>query len=114
MRGVVLLRQVVARVEAQAALLQQPTDVVGALVEAGDDVDLTRHPALVVRGSTGQSAVEELLVRRAEAANVDHQRVTAGDGEVAQRGANLPRGVRREARKGDGALLMNDGGEIFL
>ena len=83
MGGVVFLRQVVAGGEAEAGLFQQLADVVGTLVEPSDGVDLARDPALVVGSGAGQRAVEELLVRRAEAADVDDQRKMTRKGEVA-------------------------------
>jgi len=69
--GVVFQRQVVPDGEGQAGLFEQTANVVRTLVEARDDVDLARDPALVVGGGAGQRAVEELLVRRSEAADVD-------------------------------------------
>ena len=66
--GVVFFGQVVAGGEAEAGLLEQAPDVVGALVEAGDGGDLARDPALVVGRGAGERGVEELLVGRAEAA----------------------------------------------
>ena len=68
--GVVFQRQVVSDGEAEAGLFEEPADMVGTLVKAGDNVDLAGDPALVVGRGAGQGAVEELLVRRAEAADV--------------------------------------------
>ncbi len=70
-RGIVFQRQVVSLGEGEPGLLQQATNVVRTLVKTSDDVDLARDPALVVGGGAGQRSVEELLVRRSEAADVD-------------------------------------------
>ena len=111
-RGVVLFGQVVAGREGEAILQEQAANVVAGLVEAGDGGDLARDPALVVRCGAGERGVEELLVRRAKAADVSNYREIAGEGEIAEDGAELPGGVWREGRKGEGSLLADEGGDI--
>jgi len=71
MGSIVFQRKVVSLCEAEAGLLEETADVVRTLVKTRYSVDLARDPALVVGGGAGQRAVEELLVRRSESADVD-------------------------------------------
>ena len=111
--GVVLFGEVVALGEGEAGLLEEAADVIGAFVEAGDDVDLAADPAGVVGGGAGEGAVEELLVGGAEAADIDNDVQVAGDGEFAEERAELPGGLGGEGLEGEGGFLQLDGGEIF-
>lgn len=82
-KRVALGNGLVERLEAEA-------DRVGAAVEAGDDVCLASGPACVVGGRAGESGVEEGLGGRAEAADVEHEGVLAGDGKLADHAAQAP------------------------
>ena len=53
-------------------------------MEARDHVDLALDPARVVRRGPGEGAIEEPLVGRPEPPHIDHQRLLARNGKLAQ------------------------------
>ena len=91
--GVVGFGEVVAGFEGEVVLLEVEAERVGAAVEAGDDGDLAGDPALIVGRGAGEGGVEELLVRRAEAADVGDDLLIAGEGELAEGETDAPGGV---------------------
>jgi hypothetical protein len=111
--GVVGVGEAVAFGEGAVVLLEREADGVGAAVEAGDYVRFALYPAGAVGGGSGEGGVEEGLVRLAEAADVDHDGLVAGDGQLAEREAEAPGGVVVEAREVEFGLLTGDGGEVF-
>jgi hypothetical protein len=68
-------------------------------VEAGYDVDLALDPTLIVGCGAGECGVEERLVRLTETADVDDDRLLAGDGQFAEAEAETPGGVVVEVGK---------------
>ena len=108
--GVVGVGKVVAVGEGAVGLLEEEADGVGRAVEAGDYVDLALDPALVVRSGAGECGVEELLVRLAEAADVDDDALVAGEGEVAKGEAEMPSVVVVEGGEAEFGFLSGDEG----
>jgi hypothetical protein len=96
----------------QAALLlgEFETDGVGTAMKAGDDVRLAAHPFGLVGYRSGQCCGEEHLT---EAADVNHQRIAALDGHLAQTRAKLPCGVFIKVLEDEGRFLTGDEGDIF-
>ena len=99
--------------EGGAGMQEAKADMVGAAVEAGDDVGFALDPAGIVGRGAGESGVEEGLVRIAEAADVDDDGKLAGEGELAEGEAEAPRGVVVEVGKVKLGFLVDDGGEVF-
>src|SRR5207237_4228215 len=109
-RSIILFGQIITSAEAQAALLEQPADVIRTFVKPRDNVDLARDPALIVRRGSGERGVEELLVRRSEPAHVDYQRSLALKRHLPQCGSDQPGGIGRElVERERGFLLLQRG-----
>ena len=111
--GVVGVGKRVALGELPALLFKEEADGVGGAVEACDDVDLSRDPALAVGGGSGERGVEELLVGLAEAADVDDDALIAGGCEIAEGQAEMPGGVVVEGGEAEFGFLSGDQGEVF-
>jgi hypothetical protein len=111
--GIVGVGEVVAVAEGALVEFEGEADGVGAAVEAGDDVDLSLDPTLVVGRGAGECGVEERLVGLAEAADVDDDGLLAGEGELAEAEAETPGGVVVEAGEEEFGFLAGDGGEVF-
>jgi hypothetical protein len=110
---VVGLGEVVTVAEGAVGLLKGEADGVRRAMEAGDDVGFALDPALVVRSGAGKGRVEELLVRLAEAADVDHDGLFAREGKLADAEAETPGGVVVEAGEAEFSFLTGDLGEVF-
>src|SRR6185503_2776296 len=93
-------------------LLEEEADLIGAAVEAGDDVGFALDPAGVVGRGASERGVEERLGRIAEAADVDDESVAAGEGEFAQGVAETPGGAGVEGGEDELGFLAGDGGEV--
>ena len=111
--GVVGVGEGVFFAEGGVALLEAEADLVGAAVEAGDDVRFALDPAGVVGRGAGEGGVEERLVRSAEAADIDDDGELAGEGEFAEGEAEAPGGVVVEVGEVELGFLVDDRGEIF-
>jgi hypothetical protein len=111
--GVVGVGEVVAFAEGAVALLERQTDGIRAAMEASDDVGFALHPARVVGRGASERGVEEWLVRLAEAADIDDEGLTAGDGQLAEALAETPGGVVVEGGEVEFCFLTSDGGEVF-
>jgi len=81
-------------------------------VEAGDDVGFALDPAGVV-GCAAERGVEERLVGLAEAADVDDEKVLAGEGEFAECEAEAPGGVVVEGGEDEVGFLTGNDCEVF-
>ena len=68
--GIVRQREPVAIKQVRLFLLQLSSYGIGTAVEARHHIDLALHPALVVGRRAGKRAVEQLLMRRAEATKI--------------------------------------------
>src|ERR1700737_2463768 len=112
--GVVGLGQAVFFGDGRSVVLQVQAYRVGAAMEAGDDVRLALHPAGVVGRGAGERGVEERLVRLAEAADVDHDGVAAGDGQLAEGEAQAPGDVVIEGGEDELLFLAGDGADVVL
>ena len=110
--GVVGVREVVAVGEGAVGVLEGEADGIRAAMETGNDVGFTLHPAGVVRGAA-ERGVEERLVRLAEAADVDDDGLTAGDGQFAEAETEAPGRVVVEAGEEKISFLASDDGEVF-
>jgi len=73
--------------ECGVVVLKIKAELIGAAVEARDDVRFALDPAGVVGSGSGERGIEEWLVRVAEAANIDNDALATGDCQVAERGA---------------------------
>ena len=110
--GVVGVGEVVAVAEGAVGLFEHESDGVGWAVEASDDVGFALDPAGVVGGSA-ESGVEERLVGLAEAANVDHDGLLAGECELAEADTETPCDVIVEVGEEEFGFLTGDGGKVF-
>ena len=111
--GVVGVGEGVFFCEGGAALLKMQADLVGAAVEAGDDVGFALDPPGVVGRAAGECGVEEWLGRIAEAADIDDDSEFAGESELAEGEAEAPCGVVVEVGEVELGFLEEDRGEIF-
>ena len=111
-RGVVGVGEPVAFAEGPASVFKCQADGVGRTVEARDNIGLTLNPAGVVRRAA-ERGVEERLVGLAEAADVDHDGLVAGEGEFPNAKPETPGGVVVEIGKEEFGFLADDRGEVF-
>lgn len=112
--GVVGVGQRVFFGERGVVVPEVEAELVGAAVEAGDDVRFALHPAGVVGRGAVERGVEERLIRLAEAADVDDDGVVASDGESAQEEAKTPGGLCIEGGKDELSFLLGDDCEVFV
>ena len=111
--GVVVFGEAVPFGEGGVVLLEIEAQLVGAAVEAGDDVGFALDPADVVGRGAGECGVEERQRGLAEAADVDDDGLFAGDGKFAEGEAETPGGVGVEVGEVEVGFLSDDGGDVF-
>ena len=99
--------------EGRFGLLEISADLVGAAMEASDDVGFSLDPAGVVWGSVGKGGVEEGLVGLAEAADIDDDGVVSSYRHIAEGEAEVPGDVVIEVREAELCLLADDCGDVF-
>ena len=81
---------------------------------ASNDVGFAAGPAGVVGRGAGEGGVEEGLVWRAEAADVDDEDIVASDGEIVKENTEGPGGCGVEVREGEGLFLEKDAGGVLF
>lgn len=104
------VRQSVFLGECGVVVLEIKTELIGAAVEARNNVRFALDPACVVGSGSGERGVEERLVRVAEAADVYDNGLSMGDCQLAEGGAQPPCGFGIEGRQNECGLLTNDRG----